>query len=315
MPDRPRILLLCNPGKPQVQEAVSTFRPWLEERAEVVAQVSTREVNRQTAADLPEADLAFVLGGDGTLLSQARALVDRDLQMLGINFGKLGFLAEFSVESVKRHWDLLAAGRARVSERIMLDVAVYPEGAPLWGGLNGDGSDPAHDAAGKLPGVPEPIFRGIALNDAVVNAGPPFRMVEIELIIEPQWSRQSATTFSGDGVVFSTPSGSTAYNLSAGGPIISPGIDGFCVSALNPQSLAFRPIVFSGQCDAWMYLHRANPGTSLVLDGQASTALSVGQQIQVRKYARSLKLIHNPDLSYWSMLSQKMHWAVRPRRD
>lgn len=309
MADRPRILLLCNPSKPQVQEAVNTFRPWLDERAEVVAQVSTREVTRESAADLPEADLAFVLGGDGTLLSQARALIDRDLRMLGINFGKLGFLAEYSIESVKKHWDMIAAGRARVSERIMLDVAVYPAGAPQWGGLNGG---PVMEQPAAMP---EPVFRGIALNDAVVNAGAPFRMVEIELIIEPQWSRQSATTFSGDGVVVSTPSGSTAYNLSAGGPIISPGIDGFCVSALNPQSLAFRPIVFSGQCDCWMHLHRANPGTALVLDGQASTTLEVGQQIQVRKYHRTLKLIHNPDLSYWAMLSQKMHWAVRPRRD
>lgn len=309
MAQRPRILLLCNPSKPQVQEAVSTFRPWLEERAEVVAQLSTREVTRETAADLPEADLAFVLGGDGTLLSQARALIDRDVRMLGINFGKLGFLAEYSIESVKRHWDIIAAGQVRVSERIMLDVAVYPEGTPQWGGLNGG---PLHAEPAPMP---DPVFRGIALNDAVINAGAPFRMVEIELIIEPQWSRQSATTFSGDGVVVSTPSGSTAYNLSAGGPIISPGIDGLCVSALNPQSLAFRPIVFSGQCDCWMHLHRANPGTALVLDGQASTALEVGQQIQLRKYARTLKLIHNPDLSYWAMLSQKMHWAVRPRRD
>ncbi|MEM1354577.1 MAG: NAD(+)/NADH kinase [Planctomycetota bacterium] len=308
MADRPRILLLCNYGKPQVTEALQSFLPWLEERAEVVAQVSTRDVTRDTAPDLPGADLAFVLGGDGTLLSQARALVDRDLRMLGINFGKVGFLAEYSIETVQRHWDRLAAGHARVSERIMLDVMVYPEGTPQWGGLNGGG-----DTAGST--LPEPVFRGIALNDAVINAGPPFRMVEIELNIEPQWSRQSATTFSGDGVVVSTPSGSTAYNLSAGGPIMSPGIDGLCVSALNPQSLAFRPIVFSGQCDAWMYLHRANPGSSLVLDGQAATPLQVGQQVQVRKYARTLKLVHNPELSYWSMLSQKMHWAVRPRRD
>ena len=290
-----------------IGEALQSFRPWLAEHADIVGEFGTQHDSERIPDDLPDADLAMVLGGDGTLLGQARVMVERDTPILGINFGKLGFLAEFSVEDVKKHWDLIASGRARTSERIMLDVAVYPKGAPQWGGLNGGGD---HEPA-KMP---EPVFRGTALNDAVIVAGPPYRMVEIEMIIEPQWSRQSATTFRGDGVVVSTPSGSTAYNLSAGGPIISPGIDGMCVAALNPQSLAFRPIVFSGQCDCWMHLHNANEGTALVLDGQAPTPLAEGQQVQVTKYAKSLSLIHNPELSYWTMLSHKMHWAAQPRR-
>ena len=311
MADRPRVLLLCNRGKPHVNAALETFVPWLSERAEVVGNFGTRELTIETADTLPETDLAIVLGGDGTLLGQARIMVERDVPILGINFGKLGFLAEFSIEDVQKHWDLIASGRARVSERIMLEVAVYPAGAPKWGGLNGNAAGSPDNTTDPMP---EPLFTGTALNDAVINAGPPFRMVEIELIIEPQWSRQSATTFTGDGLVISTPSGSTAYNLSAGGPIISPGIDGMCVAALNPQSLAFRPIVFSGSCDCWMHLHRANPGTSLVLDGQTSTPLGVGQQVQIKKYAKTLSLVHNPELSYWSMLAHKMHWAARPRR-
>ena len=303
----PRILLLCNHDKPHVREAVASFRPWLEQRAEIVGEAKTLGMTPAQVAALPDADLAFVFGGDGTVLSQARGLVGREIPMLGINFGKLGFLAEFTIDTVKKHWDAIAAGGCRVSERIMLEVSVYEEGAPRWGGANGGGAEPAR--------MPEPIFRGLALNDAVINAGEPFRMVEIELIIEPAWSRESAATFLGDGLVVSTPSGSTAYNLSAGGPIVSPGIDGLCVSALNPQSLAFRPIVFSGQCDTWMALHRANPGTTLVLDGQVSTGLKVGQQVRVVKHSKTFKLIHNPDLSYWSMLASKMHWAARPRRD
>jgi len=305
--NRPRVLLLCNFSKPHVKQALETFRPWLEDHAQVVAEHGTREMTAEVAAGLPDADLAMVMGGDGTVLSQARALVGRGVPMLGINFGKLGFLAEFTIDSVKQHWEAIAAGRCRVSERIMLDVAVYDEGAPLWGGASGNGDGPAS--------MPEPIFRGLALNDAVINAGEPFRMLEIELIIEPEWSRESATTFHGDGIVVSTPSGSTAYNLSAGGPIVSPGIDGLCVAPLNPQSLAFRPIVFSGQCDAWLALHRANPGTTLVLDGQVSTGLKVGQQVRVVKHDQTFKLVHNPELSYWSMLANKMHWAARPKRD
>lgn len=307
MPDRPRVLLLCNLGKPHVTEALETFRPWLMEHAQIVGEFGTRELSRDNADQLPQADMALVLGGDGTLLSQARVLVERGIPILGINFGKLGFLAEFSVEDVKKHWPLIASGKARMTQRIMLEVLVYPVGSPQWGGTNGGtGHEP--------PAMPKPVFQGIALNDAVIVAGPPYRMVEIELIIEPQWSRESATTFTGDGVVVSTPSGSTAYNLSAGGPIISPGIDGMCVAPLNPQSLAFRPIVFSGQCDCWMHLHRANEGTALVLDGQDTIPLSVGQQVQVKKYAKTLSLIHNPELNYWAMLSHKMHWAASPRR-
>lgn len=307
MSDRPRVLLLSNLSKPLVGEALETFRPWLAEHADIVGEFGTRSVGDIKLGDLPEADLSLVLGGDGTLLGQARIMVERDIPILGINFGKLGFLAEFSVEDVKKHWPLIASGKARMTERIMLEVAVYPEGAPQWGGLNGDGD---HESSP----MPDPVFKGTALNDAVIVAGPPYRMVEIELIIEPQWSRKSATTFAGDGVVVSTPSGSTAYNLSAGGPIMSPGIDGMCVAALNPQSLAFRPIVFNGNCDCWMHLHRANEGTALVLDGQGSTPLKVGQQIAIKKYAKTLSLVQNPELSYWTMLSHKMHWAVRPRR-
>jgi len=306
MATRPRILLLSNRTKPHVEEALVSLRPWLAQRAEVLGDFDTRDVPGMPLANIAKADLAIVLGGDGTLLSQARVMVELGVPILGINFGKLGFLAEFTVEQLQKHWDVIVSGRARVSKRIMLEVAVYPVGAPQWGGHNGSNGGPAQ--------MPRPIFTGTAVNDAVIVAGPPYRMVEIELIIEPQWSRKSATTFTGDGMVISTPSGSTAYNLSAGGPIISPGIDGMCVAALNPQSLAFRPIVFSGQCDAWMVLHKANPGTSLVLDGQASTPLAVGQQVQVKKYDKTLSLIHNPDLSYWSMLSQKMHWAARPTR-
>ena len=307
MPDRPRVLLLCNTGKPHVNEALESFRPWLIQHADVVGDYATREVAQDEKFEMPEADLAIVLGGDGTLLSQARVMAEQQVPILGINFGKLGFLAEFSVEDVKQHWDLIASGKARRSERIMLDVAVYPPGAPQWGGLNGSNNETSAS-------LPDPVYTGTALNDAVIVAGAPFRMVEIELIIEPQWSRQSATTFSGDGVVVSTPSGSTAYNLSAGGPIIAPGIDGMCVAPLNPQSLAFRPIVFSGQCDCWMQLHRANAGTTLVLDGQAATQLEVGMQVCVQKHEQTLSLVHNPELSYWTMLSHKMHWAARPRR-
>ena len=297
MSERLRVIVLANPRKPQVLAALQTFRPWLAERAEIVAEPDT-QANR-AAGDLPEADLAIVLGGDGTLLYQARHLLDCQIPMLGINFGKLGFLAEFNMEDVEAHWEAIAAGNCRMSERILLEVQVYDTGAPEWGAVES---------------MPEPVFRAVAMNDAVVNAGPPFRMVEIELAIQPQLTQTSATTFTGDGVIVSTPSGSTAYNLAAGGPIVSPGLDALVISAICPQSLAFRPIVFNASCDVWLTINHANAGTELVLDGQESCQLRQGQQVLVQKHPQVVRLLHNPNLNYWRLLAQKMHWAVRPTR-
>ncbi len=324
--ERPRLIILANHGKEHVSAVLGKFRPWLEERADILAEPDIRRLNRRTAAQLPEADLGLILGGDGTLLSQARALIDVDLPLLGINFGKVGFLAEYSIDSVKQHWDAITGGRCRMSARMMLEVKVFPAGYPEWGGNGGVAfteataepratrrDDP--DRSNQTDALPEPLFHAVAMNDAVITAGAPFRMIDIELAIEPSISRTSATTFTGDGVVVATPSGSTAYNLSAGGPIVAPGIDGLCIAAIAPQSLAFRPIVAHAASDTWLYLRSANAGTTLVLDGQESFNLAIDQQVRISRHPRTIKLVHNPDLNYWKMLAHKMHWAARPRRD
>jgi NAD+ kinase len=297
--DQPRVLILANRQKEGVAEALDQLRPWLAERATFVEEIETTELTAAQAEALSPADLALVLGGDGTFLSQARLMIDTGVPLLGINFGKLGFLAEYTIEALKRHWDCITGGDCRMSPRMMLDVAVFDSGAPVWGGQ------------GEMP---EPGFATGAMNDVVVTAGPPFRMIELELAIEPTVAQTSATSFSGDGVIVATPTGSTAYNLAAGGPIVSPGIDGVCVSPLCPQSLAFRPIVYSAHCETWLRVHRANEGTTLVIDGQRSAKLVAGQQVRITKHANDVLLVHNPDWNYWSMLAHKMHWAAHPRR-
>jgi NAD+ kinase len=297
MPDRPRILVLANHGKDVVVDTLQTFVPWLDERAHVVGVHETREVAESHGENLAEADLAFVLGGDGTFLSQARVIVDKQIPLLGINFGKVGFLAEFEIEDVKQYWEDIACGSCRRTQRVMIDVDVMPLDTPRW------------DASQH-----EPQFSGIAMNDAVITAGPPFRMVEIDLAIDPQRTGRSAVAFAGDGIIVATASGSTAYNLSAGGPIISPDVDALVVSAIAPQSLAFRPIVFGAENDVWITMHRANEGTTLVLDGQESVRIRVDQQLRIKRHPVTLELIQTPRHTYWHMLSHKMHWAVRPSR-
>ncbi len=295
---RLRVLILANQGKELVREALQSFVPWLRERAEIVGLLDTRETYDDYRGQIPAADLALVLGGDGTFLSQARVMIDHKIPLLGVNFGKVGFLAEFEIEDVKEHWTTIAAGGCRMTQRVMIDVDVMPLGTPQW---NGDDITPEYST--------------IAMNDAVVTAGPPYRMIEIDLAIEPAVSLRSAVRVAGDGLIVATASGSTAYNLSVGGPIISPGVDALVVSAIAPQSIAFRPIVFGADCDVWITMHRTNPGTTLVIDGQEHTAVKEHQQIRIRRHINRLALIQHPKRSYWNMLSHKMHWAVRPSRD
>lgn len=299
--DSPRVLILANLDKSAVRAAMEEFRPWLAERAQIVAEPDLATLTPAVVATLPRADLALVLGGDGTFLAQARKIRSLTLPVVGINFGKLGFLAEFSLDEVKRHWAGIVSGQCRTSRRMMIDVHLH-DPAP--------GHQSQDEAAPDGPIVAE----SIALNDAVLNAGPPFRMIEMAMIIEHGSSPRSPTVFSGDGVIISTPSGSTAYNLSAGGPLVSPETEALCITPICPHSIAFRPIVVSAASAICVRIDAANEGTALVIDGQETIPVRRGQRVWVRRSSRTIELVHNPELSYWKMLARKMHWAARPRR-
>ncbi len=290
---RPRVVVVANTTKPMVKDALVTFLPWLSERAEIVAEYHLPRVGKKLPRKLPAADLALVLGGDGTILAMARQIVDSGIPIMGINFGKLGFLAEFTIEQAQKHWDKVIAGKVRKTRRVMLDATIMD--------------------APKKGKKAKAVVKDICLNDAVVNAGEPFRMVEIEMAIDPS-PEGGATTFSSDGVIVSTPSGSTAYNLSAGGPIVSPDIDAIVITPMCPHSLAFRPIVINAASTVRLVLKQANKGTRLVLDGQISYKVKPGQSVELARHKHPLILIQNPDLNYWKMIAKKLHWAARPSR-
>ncbi|MEX2670584.1 MAG: NAD(+)/NADH kinase [Phycisphaeraceae bacterium] len=283
-----KVILIANYNKAHVSEALAQFRPWLKERAEIVADVDVYDSDPLERAD---ADMALVFGGDGSMLGMARRVVDLGLPLVGINFGKLGFLAPFTLDEVVRNWDDFASGAFEIAERVMLHVAVR----------EGDGCETA--------------FESLAMNECAITAGPPFRMIELELTINPQQQRHVGTHFSGDGVIIATPTGSTAYNLSAGGPIIAPDVDGLVLTPICPHTLSFRPIVVSSQSELELRLHHSNPGTTVVVDGQISTPVNTGCVLTVRTHPRRLKLVTNPRLGYWKTLATKMHWAAQPRFD
>lgn len=286
------VLLLVNRTKPRVCDALGEIRDLLERHGTVAGELDTIG---PPLTDDHGADMIMVLGGDGTLLAQARRCVDLGLPMIGVNLGTLGFLAEFDLDALKRQApSLLGDGELELTERLLIEADVV-------------GADGAV------------AFSGLALNDAVITAGPPFRMIEIALRVDGEES----ATLNGDGVIVSTPVGSTGYSVSAGGPIVAPSVDAISITPIAAHSLSFRPIVVPSASTIELDLRRANraggngaleggEGTTLVLDGQVLLPLEEGCRVVIRRHGRVARLVHNRETSYWATLMRKMHWAAAP---
>jgi NAD+ kinase len=287
------VLLLVHRAKPQVAEALPEVRSLLKTHGRIAAEL---DVTADPLDDASGADLMMVLGGDGSILAQARRCVDLGLPVIGVNLGNLGFLAEFDLASFRHQAPaLLGDGPLDLRERTLISAAVTR-------------GDPRRGAA--------PIFTGLAMNDCVVTAGPPYRMIEIGLRIDGE----DGPSFRGDGVIVSTPTGSTAYSVSAGGPIVSPEVPSITLTPIAAHSLAFRPIVLPGTSVIELHIRRANSGwtgdqregTTLVLDGQVHCHLLASDRVVITRDPRVVRLVHNTKGSYWRTLISKMHWAVNP---
>jgi NAD+ kinase len=314
-----RVFIVANPGKHDVAGAVADLMPWLSEQAEVIG----TETDCDHDLSRLQADFILVLGGDGTLLGAARRLKGRQIPLMGVNFGRLGFLASFTPESFKFYLHLHLAGEdgdtgpeglggegagreesrrggasggLPVKARLVLDVSVLPPGA------------------GYGPAVGQDLtrhhrFNATALNDAVVTAGPPFHMVELEISAD----EDGGIKYFGDGVIVSTASGSTAYNVSAGGPIIDADVEAFCITPICPHGLSFRPVVISSHSTVVITASRVNEGTTIFCDGQASTRLLKNERVVIRRGEQPVLLLENPDSRPWRSLAEKLNWAVGPR--
>lgn len=282
-----RVILLANQDKAQVVAALADFRRWLEQRARIVFEANA--TSDQPLGEIPPADFVIVLGGDGTLLSQARRVVELNLPVIGVNFGKLGFLVEFSLDELRESWDDLARGQTAISKRMLIHTTVCPAGQD------------------------ESCHQMLAVNDCVITAGPPFRMIRLELTINPD-RHHTGTHFSGDGAIVSTPSGSTAYNISAGGPILAPDLEALALTPICPHSLSFRPVVVHSDDVIQLTIHEANEGTMLVVDGQHTQSLQTGATVTIKAHPTKLNLVKNPAMAYWKRLAKKMQWAYEPDR-
>jgi len=286
-----RVYIVANAEKSPVARALEQWRPWIAERAAITG-IDT------DAADLtiPEMDLVLVFGGDGTLLSVARRLKGRQIPVMGVNFGRLGFLASFTPDNFQQYFEQYLSMGLPVSSRQMLEASVVSANIKCK----------VDDYAGLTACR---RFAATALNDAVITAGPPFRMIELTM----SEGHDGGVSYMGDGLIVSTASGSTAYSVSAGGPIISPDIAAFCITPICPHSLSFRPVVVSSDSTILIVATKVNEGTTLFCDGQASTRLLAGDRVVLRRSAYDVPLVENPEAREWRSLAEKLNWAIGPR--
>jgi len=228
------------------------------------------------------ADLAVVVGGDGTMLNAARRLSSYGVPLLGINQGRLGFLTDVPSQDAEKALRAVLDGKAKEESRFLLDVEVTRKG--------------------------QRVFHTCALNDVVVNKGDLGRMIEFDVRIDDEF----VYTQRSDGMIISTPTGSTAYALSANGPILHPNVVGIALVPLCPHTLTARPVTLPDHCTIEITL-LAPHDASVHFDGQERFDARAGDCIRVTRAEHSLRLLHPPGYSYFAMLREKLHWSASPR--
>jgi len=248
---------------------------WLKERGCEVVRIHSPEKQRT----LPALEMIIVLGGDGTLLSAARLIEGRDIPILGVNLGSLGFLTEVTLDELYPVLENVLDQKFRVDERLVLRSAVR-RGSTLH---------------------PQPV----ALNDVVINSGTLPRMVRMEIYA----SGQFVTHLRADGLIISSPTGSTAYSLSAGGPILHPSVNAIILTPISPHTLTNRPIVIPDREKVEVIIQTSESGPAVTSDGQVSFPLQKGDLVEVTGSETRLKLITSPQRNYFQILREKLKWG------
>ncbi|HZV06295.1 MAG TPA: NAD(+)/NADH kinase [Gemmataceae bacterium] len=274
-----RILVLGNANRPGVREEVDRLLPFLRRHCEIDL------VDLDQEKDLSEccADLTLVLGGDGAILRAARQMGYHQTPVLGINLGRLGFLADLSPDELCSIFPRVVQGDYRITEHLMLECLI------------------------ESPNGRQTV---LGLNEIALQSGPPFHMIGLDLIIDGE----VVSGYSGDGLIISTPIGSTAHSLSAGGPILGQELSAFVVTPICPHTLTNRPVVDSADKVYTIAVRRLLPTSSLVLviDGQQHGQLTAEHRVTVRKAPVSFQLVKVPGRSYYQTLRDKLHWGAPP---
>jgi len=271
---------------PEARKAAKKLALWLEERGKkVFIDLDTADAIRMQGYERVEivsvAEMLIVLGGDGTLLSAARLVADaqRDVPIFGVNLGSLGFMAEVSLDELYDNLEKAIAGRLGTEDRMMLSASVIRDGRR--------------------------VSQYRVLNDVVINKGALARMMELKISV----NEGHLTTLRADGLILATPTGSTAYSLSAGGPIIHPTIHCFVVTPICPHTLSNRPIALPDTVTVTVCLTSQSEDVALTLDGQIGFPLIPHDVVEIKKSRFKMKLIKHPAKSYYDILRSKLRWG------
>lgn len=278
--------IISRPRRSNLSEVVPSLLPWLEDRgihvvydqetATSLAEPTEGRSREQVAA---ASDLLLVLGGDGTLLAAARVAAPRGIPILPINMGSLGFLTSFMLEELYPALEDILAGRLTISERVMLHAELE----------RGD----------KI------LDKQTVLNEVVINKGALARMIELKLSIDNDF----VCRYRADGLIVASPTGSTAYSLSAGGPIVHPSVESFIITPICPHTLSDRPVVVGDTSIIEVKLSAGTESVFLTLDGQKGIPLQATDRVRISRAQQLLKLIQTPNKSYFEILRNKLKWG------
>jgi NAD+ kinase len=272
-----RALLLGFGGRSGVLEGAEQLRPVIRRQAQIVAEDFSGTEDMSEV----EADLAIVLGGDGSILRAAHQMGYRQVPVAAVNLGRLGFLADLALAEIPQVLKDFAAGKVQVIEHLMFECRVLRDGKVL--------------------------HQQLGLNEVAVLAGHPFTILNVDLYVDSEL----VTTYSCDGLIISTPVGSTAHSLSAGGPILRKDLNAFVFSPISPHTLTNRPVVDSADRVYEMAVTNPTDKTSVVADGRVLSAVEPGDRIRVEQAAVRFKLIAAPGHSYYRTLREKLGWGGR----
>jgi NAD+ kinase len=277
--------ILTKPKFPDVKHILKDLVSWLRERQKEVlldsktAQLIGESGTYQKPQIAARADMLLVLGGDGTMLNAARLVEERGIPILGVNMGGLGFLTEVSVDQLYPMLEKVFAADYHLEERLMLRARIDRHG--------------------------EHVAHASVLNDVVVSKGTLARMIEIQISINGQF----VTRLRGDGLIVSTPTGSTAYSLSAGGPIINPSVQALILTPICPHTLTHRPLLIPSNVSLEVMLAGKDEGAMTTFDGQVGVAMTQGDTVAMNVSDHLTKLIRFPDRTYYDVLRRKLKWG------
>jgi NAD+ kinase len=283
-----RVGIISKPKKVEIREIVPALLEWLRERSieavidkETGAIMETKEHCLTRNEIAAEVDLLIVLGGDGTLLATARALNRRPVPILAVNLGGLGFLTEITREELYPTLEMVVADAHKTDRRVQIE--------------------------GELIRADEILTSFLALNDVVLNKGAIARIIDFEL----QVNGELVSTYKSDGLIVSTPTGSTAYSLAAGGPIVTPSVEAFLVTPICAHTLTHRPLVLPNTVKIEVTVKSLREAAYLTVDGQVGIAAHSEDVVRMRKADSIVELVRPPATPYFEILQKKLKWGER----